>query len=247
MLWQTLRLFIFYKLYRTVRKYLLNKLSFGKWLTLASLIGALLVGKFLSRIVDKLLEFFMNYKPMLGIDAIFLQNNLKNQAPVVSGVWRTDKFEVEYMKNYILMNFCGNVPNVEKLPRTKSKVVDVFGKSYWVQMTDAEFQIAKITAYIVVDGIHNKKDLEDFVAKEMLKDVDLRKELPYKFYFIPNYNEDSSIIIFLTNHAFCDGVSLYPIMTALTVEKDFSQQYSVGELPWHTRLYNELMLPISVV
>ena len=55
---------------------------------------------------------------------------------MISGVWRLDKFEFDYMKDYIISNVCGNTPNVEKLPRSKSKVVDFFGKSYWQQMSD---------------------------------------------------------------------------------------------------------------
>jgi len=63
------------------------------------------------------------------------------------------------MKNYLVSELCGNTPGVEKMPRSKSKVVDLFGKSYWHQMSEKEFQIAKDKAFFKVEGIHDKEAL----------------------------------------------------------------------------------------
>ena len=81
----------------------------------------------------------------------------------------------------------------------------------------------------------------------MAEDMDLRKGLPYRWYFISDYSQESSLIFYLISHAYTDGVSFYPMMTAMTVEKDFSQQYKVGELPLWKTIYNDMMLPITFV
>ena len=61
-----------WKLHKFLKPLMKTKPSLKRYLTIAALLGALIVGKVLSRIVDKLLEYMFNYKPMLGIDTLFL-------------------------------------------------------------------------------------------------------------------------------------------------------------------------------
>ena len=56
----------------------------------------------------------------------------------------------------------------------------------------------------------------------MTTSMDLQSNVLYRWYLIPDFSESESKILWVANHAYIDGVSLFGLMNSLTVEKDFS-------------------------
>jgi hypothetical protein len=57
-------------------------------------------------------------------------------------------------------------------------------------MPEEEFSKAKEDCFIRVEGVHTIKELQEFIGRKMVEDLDVRKGLPYRLYFISDFNKE---------------------------------------------------------
>ena len=172
----------------------------------------------LSKLVDFILNKLFKFEPMIGIDSLFLKENLYGAGCNTLGFWTTEKFEFDKMKTYIMDGIAGTIPGKQRTPRSKSKVIDMFGSSYWVQMTDKEWNLKKDAAFIQLENVHTMKEVEAKCAELLAYKIDMYDNVPYRYFFIPDYSKTESMIFYMINHAYMDGVSYFPIMQAMNVD-----------------------------
>ena len=63
--------------------------------------------------------------------------------------------------------------------------------------------------------------------------MDLFDNVGYRWYIIPDYEGEGKkgAMVALAHHAYSDGVNIFPVITALTNEKDFSTLLAVNPPP----------------
>jgi hypothetical protein len=77
--------------------------------------------------------------------------------------------------------------------------------------------------------------------------MDLFNENPVKWFLIPDYNEKQSIIIYVGNHGYIDGVQFFSILQAMTVEKNFKLLPRVSPPDLKTYILSQLIKPYATV
>ena len=77
--------------------------------------------------------------------------------------------------------------------------------------------------------------------------MNLYKENPVKWFLIPEYSENESIIMYYGNHGFIDVVQFFSILQAMTVEKNFSLLPRVSPPDLKTRVMSELIKPYAAI
>ena len=55
------------------------------------------------------------------------------------------------------------------------------------------------------------------------------KNIPYKFYLMPNVDGKHGYVLTVSTHAFYDGISVVSAFQAMTIKKDFSKLMQVAE------------------
>lgn len=78
----------------------------------------------------------------------------------------------------------------------------------------------------------------------MNEELDLFKNVSYRYLLIPDYGPNESRIILVGHQAFCDGMSLWSMFAAMS--RDFSILPKMPELTMGKKLMNELLLPLSM-
>ena len=60
--------------------------------------------------------------------------------------------------------------------------------------------------------------------------MNLIDNVGYRWYFIQNYEAEGhkGAMVLISHHTYTDGVNLFPVLTALTNEKDFSTLLKVN-------------------
>ena len=77
--------------------------------------------------------------------------------------------------------------------------------------------------------------------------MNLYKENPVKWFLIPDYSKNESIIMYYGNHGFIDGVQFFSILQAMTVEKNFKLLPRVSPPDLKTRIMAEIIKPFATV
>jgi hypothetical protein len=77
--------------------------------------------------------------------------------------------------------------------------------------------------------------------------MNLYTENPVKWFLIPDYTENESIIMYYGNHGFIDGVQFFSILQAMTVEKNFALLPKVAPPDLKTKIMGEIIKPYAMV
>ena len=73
------------------------------------------------------------------------------------------------------------------------------------------------------------------------------KELPFIFYFIPDFDGETGRLIFAINHAFTDAAGIIPIMVAMDVNPDFKSLIKLSPPPFWAKFLHAFISPISMI
>lgn len=124
---------------------------------LALLLGAI-VYQVIQKIIDKFLRIFMPLydEDLLAFDELFLFD--PDSPSNAACIFRFPKFKPEVMLDFIRNQFA------ERLPKTKVKLVSIFGKFYWYKMSEEEFNRKFDQMKIVIDDVRTMKQLEEFTT-----------------------------------------------------------------------------------
>ena len=121
---------------------------------------------------------------------------------------------VKLLSTFIYKEFC------MKAPKAKTILTQVFGRYYWLELTQKKFDSLFPQICIQVTGVHGKKALEKKMIECANTELDLYKNVPYRFIIMDDYSEKESLVIFLESHAFTDGISLFSLFAALDMNKE---------------------------
>lgn len=91
------------------------------------------------------------------------------------------------------------------LHKCRCKLVMHYGKYWWSKMDENEWNMKKNAVFPLIENIHSKQDLTDF----MIKQQNIRDDFDncqYKFFLIPDYSVNESVIIYKAHHCFSDGM-----------------------------------------
>jgi hypothetical protein len=201
---------------------------------------AFVVYKVSSKLLDWILLKAFKYEKPTFMDHMFMYD--RQEAPSnVFGVLEFEKFKYEEMRDYIIQKI-----KKINLSRWRSKLVDFFGKTYYVPMTDEEWKTKEKEVHIKVDGVHNKKQLNEFVSKLMAVRFDFYDNVLYRWYYIPDYTDEVSLVIIYDHHSFSDGSSSFPFFIAISEDKNFKALGVINPPDFTQRLKGILLLPIMM-
>lgn len=97
--------------------------------------------------------------------------------------------------------------------RNRSSLVKILGEYFWKKMPDSKFRSAQIITRL--DNLHTDADLTQFLEKEQTIRDPLTC-LQYKFFFVPDFSESQSVLIFKQHHCFCDGIATLVLTCGMT-------------------------------
>lgn len=81
----------------------------------------------------------------------------------------------------------------------------------------------------------------------MTKPIDIQNLAPYRFWLIPNYKENESMILFTGHHSAADGIQFFSILQGMTTKKDFSKLPRVTPPTFYQKMVSYLCLPYTIL
>jgi len=98
----------------------------------------------------------------------------------------------------------------------RSKIVSVMGNYYLKEMKGEELKRAWHKAFVEVpQDIHSEKEIAEYVSDNVVKDKISRNDVQFRIYFVKDYSESESCLIFKVSHALSDGMSCLNIAANL--------------------------------
>lgn len=164
-----------------------NIIKISKVLNIIALIMGAIAYAIISKIIDKILMTFLPLKKMNSLDEFWLYDD-KDSLSNVSALFTLEKTKFEVIQNWFYNEFCS------KLPKTKCKLVKIFGKYYWKEMGKEEFDKKFPEIIIKVTGIHDKETLYKFMLEKINTELDLYDNVAYKFWVFEDYAENESLL-----------------------------------------------------
>lgn len=141
-------------------------------------------------------------------DELFFVGDDRNEPTLVSFA-RCKKIEnVDELRKTVARRAC-------QFSRLKSRVKKVCGAICLEEQSEDEVMNSIDTFMPLVDGIHDEKALAQFMADEKVRILP-SNGLQWRFYIIPNYSEEESVIVFKFNHCLADGVAIVMMLCHLT-------------------------------
>lgn len=128
-IWHSVKTWIFYKLCKLAKGNFHQK---QKFVAILALLAGSVVYRVIDAIVDKILCWLLNMTTMNSMDEFFM-NYRAEKPPNVVGVHCLDNYNYESMKNYFIDRVGGT-------PRGKTKIVSVWGKHYFKNLSDKEWK-----------------------------------------------------------------------------------------------------------
>ena len=131
-------------------------------------------------------------------DRVFITDSNKNNNTFL-GAFYFDKFDYETMR-------LSQMQRAETIPRCKTKLVKYFGIDWFQDMDPEEWEGKKHYSFVRKDCIHTMEALCNFMMHEQA----IREPYDYQQYrliYIPDFSEDTSVIVFKAHHCFLDAVS----------------------------------------
>lgn len=93
--------------------------------------------------------------------------------------------------------------------KCRVKLTSYFGRLFWQQLSDEEFNRLFEKACIRVNGVHTMSELAHFnISVPQREEIDIfGDQLCYRWYIIEDFQEDYSVAGLLFHHAWMDGAS----------------------------------------
>lgn len=135
-----------------------------------------------------------------------MEDNEGNWTNII-GVLRFEKLEYEGVRQLIF-------ERLKNVGRCRSKMIKLFGIWYFKRMDDEEFESKKDVVVRKLEGIHTDLQLSEWMCKEQVK-RDPMDNVPYRFWIVPDFKEDESIMILKVHHSFSDGIGIFTMMSML--------------------------------
>lgn len=108
------------------------------------------------KLFQKVMYLAFKYESLGPFDAIFLLDDRKNLSNILACSF-LEPYEFERMKIYLF----GKTANLHKC---RSKLVKSFGLYWYQEMDEAEWIAKRDDIVILKEGIHNEKDLADYMC-----------------------------------------------------------------------------------
>jgi hypothetical protein len=162
--------------------------------------------------------YIFGYEALSSMDVIFLEAEEEKNVSNVIACTFFEPLEFESTKADLLSR-------VTKMHKCKSKLVKKFGLWYYVEMSEQEWAVKRNDTIVLKTGVHNEKDLVDFMVKEQ----GIRETLhnaQWKFYIFPDYSKDRSAVIIKFHHSFTDGIGVCTFLHSV-----MSNGYDAKNLP----------------
>jgi hypothetical protein len=195
-LWEALKIYLFYHIVKNIKG---RKLCGKKYLTILSLFLGTIIYKLAQKIVDKILCKIYDMRALNTIDSMFLSDIKNSQQTVVA---RFNAFDFDKMSNHLKTNFA------QKIPGGSCRLVQMFGRHYWQNLSQEDLDELWPQICIKVEGIKSVRELNDYLAAESDKEVDLyAKRLPYQWYLVENC-QGKGYVFLVATHAYLDGISI---------------------------------------
>ena len=117
------------------------------------------------------------------------------------------------MRTFLFENYC------LKVPRARSRLTTIFGRYYFVEMSEDEFKIKYYADEVIsrIDHVKTRAQLCDFVKTLQQKPLDLYKGPAYHWYISEDF-EDGGLICFVMNHGYCDGIQWIATLNAMAID-----------------------------
>lgn len=73
-------------------------------------------------------------------------------------------------------------------------------------MDEAEFDQKFPEIFRKIEGIHTREKLAEFCMKVQDESIDLFANVPYRYMYVEDFEDDTSLLVTLAHHAFTDGI-----------------------------------------
>lgn len=131
-----------------------------------------------------------------------------------------------------------------KLPRARSVLRYYFGRSFFAELSRRDIDSLYESNQIIsrVDSVKTREDLLEFVGKCYKEPMNLYENVPYRWYVVEDFERGKSVLIFVMQHGYMDGLSLIGCLNSL--DKDAFTQ-PLLKLPKELSLVQQLFMVIS--
>jgi hypothetical protein len=154
-------------------------------------------------------------RSLSSFDSFFLSDDKK--CIVSGGITFNSNFEFEKMSDIWKNKFALAIPGAA------CRLVQIFGKNYWLNLSREELDEYWTRCCVKVDGIHTQEQAMDFLAKKADEKYDLYEPvLPYQFFMIPDYQDGRGLMMFVITHSFIDGVSFASSLECMRDKPDLT-------------------------
>ena len=148
--------------------------------------------------LEKGIEKRYGYEAINVVDKNVWYDQESNRCNIMSIVYLEKTTEAE-MKKY----FQHKMSTLHK--RFRCKMVKVLDTYYFDEFKGEELKKRIEGVVTVLDNIKTREEIEDFMAKES-NTAFTEDELQWHLWFIPNYNDNESLIIMKAHHIMADGM-----------------------------------------
>ena len=131
-------------------------------------------------------------------DEFFLYDN---DSPANAALlFRMDKFPYEKYRNFIR-----NVQH-ERLPKQKVKLMQMFGRFYWIKMSDKEFD-EKFDKYVPdVQEVRTMAEMEKHCNMMVNSDFDIYNNVPWRYCIYNNVSDEYTYVLLTAHHSYTDAI-----------------------------------------
>jgi len=187
---------------------------------------------------NKILHLFFGLEPLVTYDMIMLQDDDLNKTTVI-GAALFEKFDYREMQKWIL-------ERSKDLPRARHRLYKFMGNWYFKKIPDEEFKEMEDWFIKEVNGIHTEKELAEFMCQEQMKrePSDL---VQFRFFCLPNYKDDESILILKCCHWVCDGQACGAFLNALNQNPKAENTTGIKPLSFIMKLLITITLPWTLL
>lgn len=165
-------------------------------------------------VMGRLLKLTFNLEFMTGNDEFFFMDDYRNRMNIVA-YQKYEKFDYEAMARAMVSRACA-------FPRLKSRVKKFLGHNMLEELSDEEMMGSIKRICPAVTGIHNEKQLAEFMAKEQSTRLPLGY-LQWRLFFIPDYSETESVFVYKVHHSLADGIANILMFFQLTDNPKLSE------------------------
>lgn len=134
-----------------------------------------------------------------------------------------------------------------KFKRNRSKVVKILGTWWFKEISYEDMNNQRDNLITIKTGIHNEKQLADFMAKEQSIRDDL-DNVQWRCFLFEDYSPTESIFVYKAHHCVADGIGFILMMSNLVDSPDIKDFPQVTmRFPLWQRFFINLFVPFMVL